>query len=215
MAASDLFSLGVVMYQMLTARKAFQRDSLLTTLVAIERETPPPISKASHRVPKPLSDLVMRCLEKDPNKRFASAKNVAEAIHTLENSPTALATPLASKGEHSYRRKSLIALGLLATVALFFAVMITFQTDEGTLTIKAGPGFDVSVENQIVTIRDMETNRIFKIQINKEETLPSGEYQILVEDNQGLKFETRKFQIKTRSEGTLCFLGIPSKGSSD
>lgn len=197
---SDLFSLGVVMYQMLSGIKAFQRDSLLTTLVAIEREDPPGLVEVDKTIPAGVNELVMQLLQKDPELRLQTAVAIVDAQAKVQAGMAAAIGPATSA--QWGRRKALIALGVGGVFALLLGLMIAFKTEGGTITIKASDEFDVTTENQVVTIRDTKTNREYSVQINKEETLPSGKYQILVEDNQGLKFSTREFQI-TRGKQEL------------
>jgi serine/threonine protein kinase len=77
---SDIFSFGAVLYEILTGRRAFQRDSSVETMSAILQGEPP-------EVPQPLSPglerIVRHCLEKDPVNRFHSARDLAFAIESL------------------------------------------------------------------------------------------------------------------------------------
>lgn len=74
---SDQFSFGAVLYEMLTGRRAFQRSTAAETLVAILRESPEPINSHLSDIPAPLSWMVERCLSKEPEKRYASTRDLA------------------------------------------------------------------------------------------------------------------------------------------
>jgi serine/threonine protein kinase len=82
--ASDLFSLGAVLYLLCTGRRPFPGDNAYAILIALAKETPTPVAALNPDVPPPLADLVMRLLEKDPARRPASAREVAEAIYAVE-----------------------------------------------------------------------------------------------------------------------------------
>ena len=82
---ADLFSLGVVMYQMLTGTKPFQRVNTLATLRAIDSDTPSSPSEIRDDVPPELSDLVMQLLEKNPDQRLQTAHEVVVAVESIEN----------------------------------------------------------------------------------------------------------------------------------
>ncbi len=91
-ARSDLFSLGVVLYEMLTGRRAFARDTAAETMTAILREEPPEIMGSGSAVSPGLARVVARCLEKKPDERFQSARDLAFAI---ENATFASGSSLA------------------------------------------------------------------------------------------------------------------------
>jgi serine/threonine-protein kinase len=65
---------------MLTGRRAFTGDSAVETMNAILTATPPPMSVAATAPPEALEDVVRRCLEKDPERRFASARGLVAAL---------------------------------------------------------------------------------------------------------------------------------------
>jgi serine/threonine-protein kinase len=81
---SDLFSFGAILYEMLSGERAFRADSDVEMLVAIMRDEPPPLSRPGRPIPPELQDLVLRCLEKDPENRFQSARDLAFALRVLE-----------------------------------------------------------------------------------------------------------------------------------
>ena len=86
-ARSDIFSLGTILYEMLTAKRAFQRDSAAETISAILKEEPPELSDSGRRIPSALDKIVRRCLEKSPDNRFQSAEGVASSL-TEQSFPT-------------------------------------------------------------------------------------------------------------------------------
>jgi serine/threonine protein kinase len=75
-ARSDVFSLGCVLYEMLTGRKAFAGDSPLLTLTAILRDDPPEIADVAPTVPPELSRVVQRALRKEPGERWQSMQDL-------------------------------------------------------------------------------------------------------------------------------------------
>jgi PAS domain S-box-containing protein len=77
---SDLFSLGVVMWELLTARRLFKTDSQVRTLKAVQSKHAEPPSLKAEGIPGDLDALVLRLLEKDPAKRFQSATAVLDAL---------------------------------------------------------------------------------------------------------------------------------------
>jgi serine/threonine protein kinase/Tfp pilus assembly protein PilF len=79
-ARSDIFSFGLVLYEMLCGRRAFQRDSLISTLVAILHDEPCPLPDIKAAIPAWLEHLVRRCLRKDPGQRFQTMLEVKQAL---------------------------------------------------------------------------------------------------------------------------------------
>ncbi len=82
---ADVFSLGAVMYEMLTGRRAFQGDSDIATLSAVLRDEVRPISEIVPDVPPELEDLIRVCLRKDPNARWQTMKEVAMGLSALKH----------------------------------------------------------------------------------------------------------------------------------
>jgi len=85
---TDLFSLGTVLYELIIARRPFQRDSDAATLHAITHETPEPLSRYRTHVPSELESIVRRALEKDREKRFQSANEVLQQLEELRGQMT-------------------------------------------------------------------------------------------------------------------------------
>ena len=85
-ARSDIFSLGAVLHEMLTGRRAFQRGTAAETMTAILREDPPELTLASGHVSPALDRIVRRCLEKEPEERFGSAHDLAFALEAVSGS---------------------------------------------------------------------------------------------------------------------------------
>ncbi|MGH9442336.1 MAG: protein kinase domain-containing protein, partial [Thermoanaerobaculia bacterium] len=113
---TDIFSFGAVLYEMLSGRRAFRGDSAADTMTAILREDPPDLSETNHAVAPALDRLVRHCLEKKPEDRFQSARDLAydlEAVSGLSASDSRVA----SAARASWRAP-LVALPIAAAAAL-------------------------------------------------------------------------------------------------
>jgi TolB-like protein/Flp pilus assembly protein TadD len=84
---SDVFSFGVILYEMLSGKKAFRRDTAVETLAAILRDEPPELSEPGGGIPPALDRVVQHCLEKGPDDRFQSAKDIAFALSEMSIPP--------------------------------------------------------------------------------------------------------------------------------
>jgi eukaryotic-like serine/threonine-protein kinase len=83
---TDIFSFGAVLYEMLSGKRAFKRDTTAETMTAILKEDPPELIDSERQIPPALDRIVRHCLEKVPEQRFQSARDLAfdiESITTL------------------------------------------------------------------------------------------------------------------------------------
>ena len=88
-ARSDVFSLGAVLYELLSGRRVFERASMLDTLNAVVRDEPPPLDS-------PAAVIVTRCLAKQPAHRFQSMADVKSALQQLRTTRTGRVTAASS-----------------------------------------------------------------------------------------------------------------------
>jgi eukaryotic-like serine/threonine-protein kinase len=79
-ARSDLFALGIILYELLTGISPFKAETALATLLKRTQERPQPPSELDPSIPKPISDVVMKCLEIDRDQRFSNAREILEDL---------------------------------------------------------------------------------------------------------------------------------------
>jgi Tol biopolymer transport system component len=118
-ARSDIFAFGAILYEMLSGKRAFHGDSAADTMSAILREDPPDLSVTNQNVSPGLERILRHCLEKNPEQRFQSARDLAfdlEALSGLSTPTTRIAPSVAQRP----RRKLLIGAAVLA---LFAAIL--------------------------------------------------------------------------------------------
>ena len=111
-ARSDIFALGCVLYEMLAGRRAFAGDSQIETLHAVLKEHPPDLGTLRGDLPPSFGRVVRRCLEKAPESRFQTARDLVFALE--DPTPGLAPTPL----PHPRRRS---AIAIVAAVALLAA----------------------------------------------------------------------------------------------
>lgn len=83
---SDIFSFGAILYEMLSGKRAFRGESTADTMSAILREDPPDLSTTNRTISPALERVVNHCLEKNPEERFHSSRDLAFAIEALTGS---------------------------------------------------------------------------------------------------------------------------------
>ena len=120
-ARTDLFSFGLVLYEMATGQRAFARPSTVATLDAILHQTPPAPVRLNPQVPAELEHIIARCLEKDRELRYQTASEIRAELKLLRRTSETRQTAVA-KAQPRRSRKLLVAAGAAAvTAAAVFA----------------------------------------------------------------------------------------------
>lgn len=102
---SDIYTLGVVMYEMLTGRVPFTGSTVASVLTQLLHDSPQPVSSLNASVPRALQDIVLRCLEKDPVHRYQNAAELLDDLRLVAQDPAVrLKKPIGRKR----RRRSLL-----------------------------------------------------------------------------------------------------------
>ncbi len=120
---SDLFSFGAILYEMLSGRRAFRGETSVETMSAILKEDPPELTETNRSVPPALERIVRHCLEKNPEERFQSARDVAFNLQSLSGSTSQVAAiaPARQPAARMSRIAGIAALSLAALAAVFWA----------------------------------------------------------------------------------------------
>ncbi len=100
---SDIFSFGAILYELLSGKRAFKRETNAETMAAILRDEPPELSESGRNVSPALDRIVKHCLEKDRDHRFQSARDIAfnlseQSAPAAASSARGIATPVSSEG---------------------------------------------------------------------------------------------------------------------
>ena len=85
---SDIFSFGAILYEMLTGIRAFHGETEVDTMTAVLREEPPSANLDQASIPPAYQEVLKHCLEKEPDERFQSAKDLAFALQTISGTST-------------------------------------------------------------------------------------------------------------------------------
>jgi eukaryotic-like serine/threonine-protein kinase len=151
-ARSDLYSLGVVLYELAVGRPPFKEETQLATALAHINQSPTPLRAYKAGIPRQLETTIMTALEKDPAKRFGSAEEMRSALARAAGAtgdtvglssppPTSAPTPArvesvtaALPGEGRWiARVLLLIVGAVASVAVI-ATLASRETDDGILS---------------------------------------------------------------------------------
>jgi tRNA A-37 threonylcarbamoyl transferase component Bud32 len=130
-AAADIYALGAILYECLTGRPPFQGPTTAETLLQVLQDEPVPPSRLQRTMPRDLETICLKCLQKAPNHRYASAGELAEDLHHFQAKEPIRARPV-GRGERLLkwcRRHPAVSV-LSATVILLtlaLGSLVTWQ----------------------------------------------------------------------------------------
>ncbi|HET7747162.1 MAG TPA: protein kinase [Vicinamibacteria bacterium] len=120
-ARTDIFAFGALLFEMATAKKAFDGKSRTSLIAAIVSSEPPPISQVTPMAPPALDHVVRKCLEKDPDDRWQSARDVMSELQWIQEGGSRAGVPAAVVIRRKARERiawAAFAVALLAAVGL-------------------------------------------------------------------------------------------------
>jgi serine/threonine-protein kinase len=155
-ARSDLYSLGVVLYELLTGRRPFE-GSALEIMQQVQQADAGSIRKHNPRVPRDLEAVCLKALARDPDERYASVRHLGDDLaRWLENRPVlARRAGWPTRAGKWSKRHPLMTAGLAAAAVAVTALATWQATRPAYLDLRvapAGPGVQVEVANQSVTL---------------------------------------------------------------
>jgi len=121
-ARTDIFSLGAILYELVTGKRAFQGETPADTMSAILREEPPPLTSTIGTVPPALERVVRHCLEKNPYERFQSARDLKFDLSEISSPSSGASTGMtaglaATPASNPSSRTAFLAMGVLLLAA--------------------------------------------------------------------------------------------------
>jgi eukaryotic-like serine/threonine-protein kinase len=122
---TDIFAFGAVLYEMLSGVRAFRRDTAAETMTAVLKDEPPELSDPGRLVSPTLDRIVRRCLEKSPDQRFQSARDLSFALSAFSGTESASAARAAVAAPRKLRllrwAGAALALALVAGLTWYIA----------------------------------------------------------------------------------------------
>jgi eukaryotic-like serine/threonine-protein kinase len=153
---SDIFGVGAILYEMLTGHRAFRGETEVDTITAVLLEEPPKVNLEQANVPAPCQQIVRHCLEKEPENRFQSARDLAFALTTLADLSGGRPTHLKTVQWRPRLVPWAVAAGLLVATLLLLVNQLRQKTtapsyrrltfEQGTVySARFGPDFQAIV----------------------------------------------------------------------
>ena len=158
---ADIFAFGLILYEMLAGRPAFEGASAVAVMSAILRDEPPELVESNDKIPPQLDRLVRRCLEKRPERRFHSAHDLGLALEVLsatsgsrlEAQSAALSgaakTQAEARGPRLPNRKRLVWIAITALLLLAALPFVIAYIQRAPLTTRAVRSFILPPEKSI------------------------------------------------------------------
>ncbi len=145
-ARSDIFAFGLVLYELITGKRPFTGKSQASLIASILKEQPRPLSELQPLTPPGLERVLQTCLEKDPDKRWQSAREVKHALDWMTQNASPVAPAPARPSETKGLRRALAAVAALAVlIALGVAGWMYFRPQEPAQTSR----FEVALPENV------------------------------------------------------------------
>ncbi|HEX3151882.1 MAG TPA: serine/threonine-protein kinase [Gemmataceae bacterium] len=134
--ATDIYALGAILYELLTGRPPFKAESGMATLQQVMADDPVPPARLNRRVPRDLETICLKCLYKEPQRRYASAADLAADLYRFERGEPIKARPVGAVERATCwaRRRPSLAGALATGVLLASALIVTVAWWHGQRT---------------------------------------------------------------------------------
>ncbi|MEP1445357.1 MAG: protein kinase [Paraglaciecola sp.] len=134
---SDLFSVGTIMYEMLSGNKAFDAGNMATLMIQIAQKQPEPLKTLCPEIPAGVRQIIQKLLQKSPDKRFQTGNKLAEA---LGKELSTLSDQQAEQKKHKYiplKIRWTLSVGAIVGLVSFISINIVFNMQSKAMTKQA------------------------------------------------------------------------------
>lgn len=156
-ARTDIFAFGAVLYEMLSGVRAFRRETAAESMTAVLKDEPPELTTVGRAISPALERIVRRCLEKNPEQRFQSARDLSFALGALSGTDTSATARAVAAGAAGPRRIPLLYLMVGALLVALSAGVTWFMARRSAPVTRMQFAIDVPDEmsiSQLALTRD-------------------------------------------------------------
>jgi serine/threonine protein kinase/HAMP domain-containing protein len=200
---SDLFSVGVILYEMLTGTKAFDAKNIGTLMIQIAQKQPIALNKLRKDIPSGLKGIIQKLLQKKPGKRFQTGGELAKA---LIRELVALKEQDEEKNKHKYvplKVRWALSMGAIVAVVLMISMSVVFSYQSKTMTQQAvatGELFTKFIANDLAEKVLYEDWIVLDTIINGEHSLETFKYLTVADHNGVVQVATDKSLVGKKYE---------------
>lgn len=141
---TDLFSLGVVLYEMATSRLPFRGEHEAALTYSIANEDPAPAKSLQQDLPSGLDRLIAKCLQKDRTLRYQNAKEIVDDLRKIQEEMTGRVQPIVAKRQSKLLWKIAAAVGVLGVIGAYLFIPSSHLTGPDSKTIAVLPFTNMS-----------------------------------------------------------------------
>ena len=221
---SDIYSVGVILYEMLTNHLPFEADSAISIAIMHMQINPPPLREFDSSIPLALEEITLKAMQKDPKNRYLSSEDMLNDIRKFENdnsmsfgydncfvddSPTRIVNKNDDESddinEQSKKKKALYVVGGITATVVIFTLAFMFIT----MFTSFGPSRSIDVPNFVgMYISDIENNKKYKFHFQVEKVYdPSKPIGVVIDQsplaNSKKVKENSTILLKVNSSGIL------------